>query len=166
MIWPMTKTPRRTGSSENPASSSVQPNVSRNCPSDGLSPGSAKARPSAPAISPFTIEPWLMAAMSISAITTIAKYSNGPNVVAQRDSGTDSTTMKMPATRPPTSDAPIERPRARSASPRSAIGYPSNVVITEDGVPGILRRVALMRPPETEPTYIATISTRACVEFM
>jgi hypothetical protein len=36
----------------------------------------------------------------------------------------------------------------------------------EEGVPGILSSIAEIRPPETEPTYIATIRIRALVESM
>ena len=35
------------------------------------------------------------------------------------------------------------------------IGAPSNVVATEDGVPGILRRIAEIKPPDVPPTYSA-----------
>ena len=42
--------------------------------------------------------------------------------------------------------------RARSLSPRFAIGKPSKVVVIEDGVPGILIKIAGTRPPEIPPT--------------
>ena len=44
-------------------------------------------------------------------------------------------------------------PNALPASPRSAIGAPSKVVATEEGVPGIFSRMAEIRPPEVPPTY-------------
>ena len=44
-----------------------------------------------------------------------------------------------------------------------AIGCPSNVVITADGVPGMRSSVADTMPPDTAPTYIPIIITRASV---
>ena len=52
---------------------------------------------------------------------------------------------------------------ARSGRPDCAIGYPSKVVMIEDGVPGMRNRVAEIRPPDTDPTYIATSRTSASV---
>ena len=49
------------------------------------------------------------------------------------------------------------------ASPCFDIGYPSKVVMMEDGVPGMRKRVAEIRPPDTDPTYIATSRTSASV---
>ena len=42
---------------------------------------------------------------------------------------------------------------ARSDSPRLAMGEPSKVVHREEGVPGMLIRMAGTRPPEMPPTY-------------
>ncbi len=38
--------------------------------------------------------------------------------------------------------------------------------MTEDGVPGMRKSVALISPPDTEPTYIATIMISASVLSM
>ena len=42
-------------------------------------------------------------------------------------------------------------PRARPASPFSAMGPPSNTVEMEEGVPGIFKRMAEISPPEMPP---------------
>ena len=41
------------------------------------------------------------------------------------------------------------------------MGYPSSVVITAAGVPGIRSNVALINPPLTAPTYMPINSTSA-----
>lgn len=41
----------------------------------------------------------------------------------------------------------IWRPERLSGFPCWAIGYPSKVVIIAEGVPGILSKIALIRPP-------------------
>jgi hypothetical protein len=38
--------------------------------------------------------------------------------------------------------------------PSRAIGYPSNVVATEEGSPGILNRMDVTEPPNNAPQYI------------
>ena len=44
---------------------------------------------------------------------------------------------------------------AKSPSPFFAKGYPSNVVATADGVPGVLIKIADHDPPKIAPVYIA-----------
>ena len=46
-------------------------------------------------------------------------------------------------------------PNALPASPLSAMGFPSKQVATEEGVPGMLSRMAEIRPPEMPPMYRA-----------
>ena len=67
---------------------------------------------------------------------------------------------------PPTKEAEIPRPRARPGLPASAMGCPSKVVTTFDGVPGILSMVAVTSPPVIEPTYMPMRSTMASVGCM
>ena len=47
---------------------------------------------------------------------------------------------------------------ALPASPRAAIGCPSKQVATDAGVPGILSRIAEIRPPDVPPIYRASSS--------
>jgi hypothetical protein len=46
------------------------------------------------------------------------------------------------------------------------MGYPSQVVIKDDGVPGMFMRMAVMRPPDMPPTYIETRSASPTVGAM
>ena len=55
---------------------------------------------------------------------------------------------------PPTKDAVIPNPRALPGFPARAMGNPSIVVIIDAGVPGILKSVAVIKPPLTAPTYM------------
>ena len=56
----------------------------------------------------------------------------------------------------PMNEYRMPTPNARPASPFSAIGPPSKTVEIEDGVPGILRRIAEIKPPEIPPMYKPT----------
>src|SRR5690606_9530221 len=44
--------------------------------------------------------------------------------------------------------------RARLACPAFAIGYPSKVVATDEGSPGILNRMDVVDPPNNAPQYM------------
>ena len=57
-------------------------------------------------------------------------------------------------------------PIALPASPRLAIGAPSKQVATEEGVPGMLIKIAEIRPPDTPPTYKPINSEIAAVISM
>src|SRR5690606_20678509 len=46
------------------------------------------------------------------------------------------------------------RVRARLACPAFAIGYPSKVVATDEGSPGILNRMDVVDPPNSAPQYM------------
>ena len=63
-------------------------------------------------------------------------------------------------TSPPTKEAPTPRPSARPGCPEVAMGKPSSVVMIAAGVPGMRNSVALINPPLTAPTYMATSKTR------
>ena len=49
-------------------------------------------------------------------------------------------------------DAQVPSQTARPGSPRRAMGKPSKVVVTAEGVPGIPIRLAVTRPPDSPPT--------------
>ena len=108
-----------------------------------------------PANSPFQILSPAIDPIMVSAKRQIAKYSCGPNFSATLAS---CGAIKIKATieiTVPRKEYKIPTPNAFPACPCSAIGAPSNVVATEDGVPGILRRIAEIKPPDVPPTYSA-----------
>ncbi len=57
----------------------------------------------------------------------------------------------MVATNAPMKDDDIEAVSASPARPCCASGWPSKVVATDHGSPGILNRMALMQPPNSAP---------------
>ena len=59
---------------------------------------------------------------------------------------------KTPPSSPPKNDDQMPIHSARPGSPFLAIGKPSKVVATADGVPGMPSRHAVMRPPAEPPT--------------
>src|SRR5699024_2491365 len=48
--------------------------------------------------------------------------------------------------------------KARPGSPFNVIGYPSNVVATEEGVPGIPSNIDVIRPPLAPPAHTPIIN--------
>ena len=58
---------------------------------------------------------------------------------------------------PPANDDHTPMPSARPGSPRRAMGNPSNVVATDDGVPGMPVKIPAIRPPDRPPTSTLTM---------
>ena len=56
--------------------------------------------------------------------------------------------------KPPINDEITAILKALAAFPWQVIGYPSNVVGTDAGVPGIFSKIAVISPPDTPPIYI------------
>ena len=52
---------------------------------------------------------------------------------------------------PPINEYNVPIRMARPPSPLKAMGYPSKVVATEAGVPGILNNIAVIKPPDILP---------------
>ena len=85
-----------------------------------------------------------------------AQYSKGPNLIAT-DARSGEIIIRSPTPiSVPTSEKVTPVPRAFAPRPFSAIGLPSKQVATDDGVPGIFKSIAEIRPPEIPPIYNAT----------
>jgi hypothetical protein len=80
-----------------------------------------------------------------------AKSSAGPNFRANLATAGARNVMTMTATRAPTKDEVKAAVRASSALPFRAIGWPSKVVATDQGSPGMLKRIEVMAPPKSAP---------------
>ena len=63
---------------------------------------------------------------------------------------------------PPENDDHTPRPSARPGLPPRAMGNPSKVVATEDGVPGIPVRIPAINPPDSPPTRTLTMVASPC----
>ncbi len=64
---------------------------------------------------------------------------------------------RMALMMPPQNDAHTPMPSASPGSPFRAMGKPSKVVATDEGVPGMPVRIPAMRPPERPPTRTLTM---------
>src|SRR3546814_16810394 len=86
-----------------------------------------------------------------------AKYSWGRKLTAiSANRGAARIKMTRLKRQPITLDT-AAMPRARPASPRCAIGYPSKAVATAGGAPGVLNHMAVIDPPQvTAPKTAAT----------
>jgi hypothetical protein len=83
------------------------------------------------------------------------KYSVGPNINETLASGGAKRARHITPIIPPTNEDIQLIDIARSPSPFFANGYPSNVVATAEGVPGVLIKIADHDPPKIAPVYIA-----------
>ena len=79
------------------------------------------------------------------------KYSVGPNFREMLAKGGANNARHITPTIPPTNDDIQLIDIAKSPLPLFAIGYPSNVVATADGVPGVLIKIADHEPPKMAP---------------
>ena len=89
---------------------------------------------------------------SASAHAATAQYSNAPNWIATLASAGEIVTSMIRPKIVPTKEKTTPTPSALPASPFAASGAPSKVVAIEDGVPGMLSRIAATSPPEMPPT--------------
>ena len=87
-----------------------------------------------------------------SARTKSAKYSHGPNLSASSASGPVAATSTTAPSSPPSIEAQMPSHSALPGSPLRAIGKPSKVVATAEGLPGMPSRHEVIRPPVSPPT--------------
>ena len=81
------------------------------------------------------------------------KYSVGPNFNETLASGGAKRARHITPIIPPTNEDMQLIDIAKSPSPFFANGYPSNVVATAEGVPGVLIRIADHDPPKIAPVF-------------
>ena len=106
-----------------------------------------RARPRNPLIKPLIRLPSLKDAMMVSPKRASQKNSAGPNKSANSASGGANHTKTAMPKSPPKTDAKHAMERALPPSPFLAMGKPSNVVVMDCGVPGVLTRIAAKEPP-------------------
>lgn len=155
-ISEIAKIPIRVGRVSNPAISELLPKVNLGVPSMGAMPTRANISPSIPASTPFTMEPEASTATIVSAKNEMPKFSAGVNFRAMSaSSGAQKVSTRKENTEPRKENT-MPYPRALPASPFFAMGCPSKQVAMDDAVPGMLSRMAEIRPPEIPPMYTAT----------
>ena len=79
------------------------------------------------------------------------KNSAGPNCSANLAMSGARKVMRITATSAPTKEEVKAAVSASSARPCWAIGWPSKVVATDHGSPGMLKRMEVMAPPNNAP---------------
>ena len=80
-----------------------------------------------------------------------AKNSAGPNCNAKSATIGARKVSTMTARKAPMKDDEKAAVSAWSALPCTAIGWPSKVVATDHGSPGMLNRIEVMAPPNSAP---------------
>ena len=80
-----------------------------------------------------------------------ANFSAGPNCSAKRATSGATSVITMTANSAPTNDEVKAAVSASPALPCCAIGWPSKVVATDHGSPGMLNRIEVMAPPNSAP---------------
>ena len=135
-----------------PSKSSSRPKVNRGTPWIASSPTNATSMPSQPAIQPLSgISPAVIEPQIEMPITASRNISQDLKLSAKRrNSGMKPISSTMP-TQLPTNEAAIAMPSAWPPSPRMASGWPSSMIGTSSGVPGMLIRTAETAPPNTLP---------------
>ena len=93
---------------------------------------------------------------------TSMKKSHGWNSSPTIASWGANNTSNIADMMPPQKEDQTPMPRARPGSPARAIGKPSKVVATEDGVPGMPVKMPDIRPPERPPTKTEIIVASPC----
>ena len=96
---------------------------------------------------PFSMFPVDRAEIRVRPRTASQKYSGGPKARAIFASGGARSMRATAPTMPPVTEESVATVTARLPSPFLAIGKPSKVVAIEDGVPGVLTRMAAYEPP-------------------
>ena len=79
------------------------------------------------------------------------KNSAGPNCRANLATRGARKVIRITATKAPTNDEVKAAVSASSALPCWAMGWPSKVVATDHGSPGMLKRMEVMAPPNSAP---------------
>ena len=134
-----------------PRNSSAEPKVMRNCPDTVSMPTPASKRPS-------DIEMTVLCLASRPSPTNeqkvkryTAKNSGGPNFSAKEEIIGARNVISSTATSEPMKEEVKAAVSASAALPCCAIGYPSNVVATDQASPGMLNRIEVMAPPNSAP---------------
>src|SRR3954453_12275768 len=146
---PITATTKLT-----PFTSSSMPMVSRTLPETVSMPTPASPKPMASDTSVLTGGEPPMPTKLAKARKYTAKYSAGPNASATLATQEADTVMSTTPQSAPKAAEPKAVASAVVGLPSRAIGYPSKVVATEEGSPGMLNRIEVTEPPNSAPQYI------------
>src|SRR6202163_1646022 len=138
---PMPNRPMTATTKLMPLTSSSMPMVSRTLPETVSIPTAASAKPIASDTSVLIGGEPPMPTKLANARKYTAKYSGGPKASATFATQEADTVMRMTPASAPNAAEPKAVVKAVVGLPSRAIGYPSKVVATDDGSPGILKRM-------------------------
>src|SRR5262245_27676370 len=150
-ISPMPNRPITAIRKSKPTSSSAWPNVIRSVPVILSRPTEPSAKPRHMEASTLKGEPLPMPTKLANVRKNTEKNSAGPNCRANLATSGARNVISTTATRAPTNEEVKAAVRASSARPCWAIGWPSKVVATDHGSPGMLNRMEVMAPPNSAP---------------
>ena len=109
------------------------------------------SKPRQAPINDFILSPSAKVEIKVRPKIANQKYSVGPNFREMLAKGGANNARHITPTIPPTNDDIQLIDIAKSPLPLLAIGYPSNVVATAEGVPGVLIKIADHEPPKMAP---------------
>ena len=134
-----------------PFSNSVKPKVRRRLPVILSSPTAASAKPIIIATMVLNAGSLPMPMKLQNARKKTANFSAGPNCNANFATSGASSVIMITANSAPTNEEVKAAVSASPARPCCAIGWPSNVVATDQGSPGMLNSTEVMAPPNSAP---------------
>ena len=134
-----------------PLKSSVEPKVRRSWPVTVSVPTAASAKPSIMAAMVLVGGSLPMPTKLQKARKNTENFSAGPNCRAKLATSGAARVMTMTANSAPTKEEVNAAVSASPAWPFCAMGWPSKVVATDHGSPGMLNRMEVMAPPNSAP---------------
>src|SRR6185369_3444542 len=150
-ISPMPKRPITAMRKSKPLISTSNPKVMRSWPVTVSMPIAASAKPSIIDEMVLKGDPLLMPTNAQNVRRYTEKNSGGPKRSANLATIGDRNVISSTATSAPTNDDVNAAVSAAPARPFWPSGYPSKVVATDHGSPGMLKRIDVMAPPKSAP---------------
>ena len=150
-ISPMPNRPITAIRKSKPLSSSVKPKVRRSWPVTLSRPTAASAKPIIIAATVLNGGSLPMPMNEQKARKNTANFSAGPNCSANFATSGATSVIMITANSAPTNEEVNAAVSASPALPCCAIGWPSKVVATDQGSPGMLNRTDVIAPPNSAP---------------
>src|SRR5688572_14023934 len=150
-ISPMPNSPMTAIRKSKPTSRCSEPKVKRTVPVTSSRPTDASAKPRHMAASTLKGDPRPMPTKLAKVRKKTEKNSAGPNRSANLAMRGARKVITITATSAPTNEEVKAAVRASSARPLWAMGWPSKVVATDQGSPGMLNRIEVIAPPNKAP---------------
>ncbi len=147
----MPKRPITAIRKSNPFRSEVNPKVSRRVPVTLSRPTAARANPTIMEAMVLAALPPLMPTKAQKVSRYTEKNSGGPNWRANPATTGDRNVIMITAISAPMNEEVNAAVSAFPARPSCASGWPSKVVATDQGSPGMLKRIDVMAPPKSAP---------------